>query len=121
MATIQRSLSAKVNDNGKSEIMLRLSLSKNDKIRIKSGIFVSASRFKDGTFIKPRANQQELAELRDAEDRLISLERFLIGLSETHPLNELTKDFIAHEIDKWRNPEKYAPKEVKAKRVHSMR
>lgn len=115
MATIQRSLSAKVNDNGKSEIMLRLSLSKNDKIRIKSGIFVSASRFKDGTFIKPRANQQELAELRDAEDRLISLERFLIGLSETHPLNELTKDFIAHEIDKWRNPEKYAPKEVKAK------
>lgn len=62
MATIQRSLSTKVNDNDKSEIMLRLSLSKNDKIRIKSGIFVLASRFKDGTFIKPRANQQEIAE-----------------------------------------------------------
>ena len=43
MATIQRSLSTKVNDNGKSEIMLRLSLSKNDKIRIKSVIFVLAS------------------------------------------------------------------------------
>lgn len=54
MATIQRSLSTKVNDNGKSEIMLRLSLSKNDKIRIKSGIFVLASRFKDGTFFTKR-------------------------------------------------------------------
>ena len=117
MATIQRSLSTKVNDNGKSEIMLRLSLSKNDKIRIKSGIFVLASRFKDGAFIKPRANQQEIAELRDTEDRLISLERFLIGLSETHPIKELTKDFIAKEIDRWRNPEKYAPKEVKVKKL----
>ena len=117
MATIQRSLSTKVNDNGKSEIMLRLSLSKNDKIRIKSGIFVLASRFKDGAFIKPRANQQEIAELRDTEDRLISLERFLIGLSETHPIKELTKDFIAKEIDRWRNPEKYAPKEVKSKKL----
>ena len=97
--------------------MLRLSLSKNDKIRIKSGIFVLASRFKDGAFIKPRANQQEIAELRDTEDRLISLERFLIGLSETHPINELTKDFIAEQIDRWRNPEKYAPKEVKAKKL----
>lgn len=54
MATIQRSLSTKVNDNGKSEIMLRLSLSKNDKIRIKSGIFVLASRFKDGAFFTKR-------------------------------------------------------------------
>lgn len=60
MAKIQRSLSTKVNDNGKSEIMLRLSLSKNDKIRIKSNIFVLASRFKDGTFIKSRANQRAL-------------------------------------------------------------
>lgn len=105
MATIQRSLSTKVNDNGKSEIMLRLSLSKNDKIRIKSGIFVLASRFKDSTFIKPRANQQEIAELRDTEDRLISLERFLIGLSETYPIKEITKDFITEQIDGGCNPE----------------
>ncbi len=117
MAKIQRSLSTKVNDNGKSEIMLRLSLSKNDKIRIKSNIFVLASRFKDGTFIKSRANQHEIAELRDTEDRLISLERFLIGLSETHPIKEFTKDFITEQIDRWRNPEKYAPKEVRMKKL----
>lgn len=117
MATIQRSLSAKVNDNGKSEIMLRLSLTKNNKIRIKSGLFVLAARFKDGAFIKPRANQHELAELRNVEDTLVSFERFLIGLSETHPIDKLTKDFINDQIDRWRFPEKYVPKEVKQKQL----
>ena len=40
MATITRSLSSKVNGNGESEIMLRLSVSRDLRLRLKSGIFV---------------------------------------------------------------------------------
>lgn len=47
----------------------------------------------------------------------MSLEQFLLKLSETTPHEKLTKDFIAKEIDRWRNPEKYAPKEVKVKKL----
>lgn len=109
MATIQRSLSTKVNDNDKSEIMLRLSLSKNDKIRIKSGIFCPCITIQ-GWYIYKTSCQSagDCRTLRDTEDRLISLERYLIGLSETHLIKELTKDFITEQIDRWRNPEKYA-------------
>lgn len=45
MATITRSLSSKVNGNGESEIMLRLSVSRDLRLRLKSGIFVDPSRF----------------------------------------------------------------------------
>ena len=40
MATITRSLSSKVNANGEAEIMLRLSVSRELRLRLKSGIFV---------------------------------------------------------------------------------
>ena len=48
MATITRSLSSKVNANGEAEIMLRLSVSRELRLRLKSGIFVEATRFRDG-------------------------------------------------------------------------
>ena len=64
MATITRSLSSKVNGNGESEIMLRLSVSRDLRLRLKSGIFVEPSRFRDGKFIMPRADRKTLANLQ---------------------------------------------------------
>ena len=63
MATITRSLSSKVNGNGESEIMLRLSVSRDLRLRLKSGIFVDPARFRDGKFIMPRADRKTLANL----------------------------------------------------------
>ncbi len=40
MATITRSLSSKVNGNGESEIMLRLSVSRELRLRLRSGVFI---------------------------------------------------------------------------------
>lgn len=104
MATIQRSLSSKVNANGNSEIMLRLSVSKNNKIRLKSGLFISPASFKDGAFVKKNANLTTLEEIRSIEDNLISLERFLVGLGEQYSADVLTKDFVTAQLDQWKNP-----------------
>lgn len=53
--------SSKVNGNGESEIMLRLSVSRDLRLRLKSGIFVEPSRFREGKFIMPRADRKTLA------------------------------------------------------------
>ena len=58
MATIKRYISPKVDKRGMSEIFFRISLTKNVKYRVKSGIYINATRFKDGEIIKPRANQK---------------------------------------------------------------
>lgn len=80
MATITRSLSSKVNANGEAEIMLRLSVSRELRLRLKSGIFVEATRFRDGKIIMPRADRKTLAKLQIINDNLVSLESRLISL-----------------------------------------
>lgn len=118
MATIKRSLSTKPDGDGNFEIMLRLCVSRQLVVRLKSGIHISKSRFgHGGSFIKPRANQKELAKVQEAENALVSLEQFLFSLCAMTNPSLLDKDYIIKEIDRWRNPEKYAPKEVKAKKL----
>lgn len=117
MAKIVRSLSAKTDQYGRAEILFRLTINRTTQLRFKTGLYVAASRFKNGEIVKPRANQKELEELREVESSLVSLEQFLLKLTETTPHEKLTKDFIAKEIDRWHNPEKYAPKEAKAKKL----
>lgn len=103
MATIKRSISAKTNPSGRAEIMLRLSISHSVAHRIKSGVFVSPSRFKDGKFIIPR-DAEEKKVIREIEDKVESIEKFLIRLAEDTPLNKLSKDFIMAQLDLFLNP-----------------
>ncbi len=91
MATITRSLSSKVNGNGESEIMLRLSVSRDLRLRLKSGIFVDPSRFRDGKFIMPRADRKTLANLQT--------------ISENTPQNLLSKEFFEDAIMRYNHPE----------------
>lgn len=103
MATIKRSISAKTNPSGRAEIMLRLSISHSVAHRIKSGIFVSPARFKDGKFIMSR-DAEEKRSIREIEDKLDGIEKFLIRLSEDTPLNKLSKDYIMAQLDLFLNP-----------------
>lgn len=105
MATITRSLSSKVNGNGESEIMLRLSVSRELRLRLKSGIFVEASRFRDGKFIMPRADRKTLSELQTISDSLGSLESRLISLCVNTPPNLLTKEFFEDAVMRHNHPE----------------
>lgn len=116
MASIKRYISSKVEGNGRAEIQLRLSLTKNIKLRLKSGLYINPSRFKDGTIIKPRTNQDELAELRDLESRLNNLEAYIYELCENQDVTELTKDFLEKEIYRFHHPKKERkPKEREIK------
>ena len=110
MATIKRSISTKTDAYGRSEIMLRLSVSRELILRLKSGIFVEAIRFKDGKFSFPRADQNETARLRKLEDALSAVERAIIHACENNPHDILTKDFFLDLIERTNHPEKYQVK-----------
>lgn len=117
MATIKRSISKRPDKFGKAEIMLRLSVSRQIILRLKSGIFVDSSRFKDDKFIIPRANPIEAAELRIREAILQDLERLILDECNHIRESDMTKDFFELLIDKFHHPEKYMKKEEKVKEL----
>lgn len=104
MASIIRTISSRVDKTGKAEILLRLSIDHDHKQRIKSGIYISASRFRDGKIIKPRANRKEVEELDSIERTLEDLERFILSLCREHQADSLTKEYILESIENYRNP-----------------
>ncbi|MBD5358853.1 MAG: recombinase [Bacteroides sp.] len=116
MATITRSLSTKIDGNGRSELMLRINSNRTTRVRVRSGIFLEAARFKDGKIVKPKANQKLASELREVENAIYNLEQFIFTLCETTPAEKLTKEFFEKEIYRFHNPRKERkPKEVEQK------
>lgn len=103
MATIKRALSAKTNPSGRAEIMLRVSVSHSVSHRIKSGLFIKKELFKDNKFSNPRDPELK-KEVRDVQDRLDEIEKFLIRICEDTPLNKVTKDFLLTQLDMFLNP-----------------
>ena len=112
MATIKRELSTKVNGNGKSEIILRLTVGRGLQPRLKSGLFINPSRYKDGKIIIPRANQIEAQELQELESRLIAEERHMLDFCESAPRESLDKEVLVAELDRLIHPEQYVQPEV---------
>lgn len=116
MASIKRYLSSKVEGNGRSEILFRLSLTKDIKLRLKSGIYIKPSRFNDGAIVKPRANQEEIAELKEIERKIRDLEDYIYALCEDNPVERLTKEFLTKEIDRFHHPKRERkPKAIEEK------
>ncbi len=103
MATITRSLSKKTNKLGTAEIMLRISVSHSISYRIKSGIYILSSRFKDGKFIMPR-DAEEKKSVREIEAKLEAIEHFLIETTEYTPSDKLSKEYILKQLDNFLNP-----------------
>lgn len=111
MATIKRELSPKVNGDGKSEIILRVSVCRGVQPRIKSGIFIDPTKFHAGAIIKPRAHRIEFAELRQIESELIRAEQFLIDFCLSTPADQLSRETIAAALEAYRHPRDPQPKE----------
>lgn len=114
MATIKRELSQKKNGNGKSEIICRVSICRGVQPRLKSGIFIDPTRFKDGAIIKPRANRKEAAELQKLESDLTALEQYLLDYCTAAPREQLTKESIAAVLDRYRHPDRVEAEESPA-------
>lgn len=105
MATFIRTISAKMDSKGRAEILLRVTISRKCRLRLKTGIYVSVARFKEGQIIKPRANRKEAEELNALEKKLTDMEQFITALCYKTDPAMLTKDYILNEIDRYRHPE----------------
>ena len=103
MATITRNITKGKNPSGKSELLLRLCVSRNLVMRIKTGLWMDPERFDKGTFIMPKDSAAR-AELRSIENRIVDIERFLIDLCETTPSDALTKEMVMEQFDQFMNP-----------------
>lgn len=117
MANITRLLSSKEDGNGKSEILLRISNTRAVRLRLRSGIYIPANRFKNGKISYPRAASEESAQLRQIEEKLSALESELYHLCETTPVEKQTKELFEEAIDRFNHPEKYVKIEEKVKEM----
>ena len=81
MATITLSLSEKVCENGKSEILIRFSVSKSQRYRVKSGLFVSDKRWtKKNEISIPKIETDERKELVKLTSTLESLKSYIFSV-----------------------------------------
>ena len=114
MATLTRNITKGINPMGKAELLLRLSVSRNLVVRLKTGLWVAPERFNKGAFSLPK-DPAARAEIRAIEYKLIDIERFLINLCETTNPDALTKDFLLAQYDLFLHPKpekkKRQPKE----------
>lgn len=106
MATIQRTMTSRLDANGKGEILLRLNVSRAIRLRLHSGIYVDARRFKDGKFVFPRSDQDEVTLLRKQQETISNLEMYLIEKCEGTPTEQMTKDYFQDLIFKFLHPAK---------------
>lgn len=104
MATVKRSMTSKLDGCGNAEILLRLSVSRKLILRLRSSVFINPERFKDCIFRIPRANPIEANEIREIENTIINMERFLINLCETTSPSLLTKEFINEQLELYKHP-----------------
>ncbi|WP_042369425.1 site-specific integrase [Bacteroides neonati] len=113
MAKIDVSISSLVNGSGKSELLFRVNVNRDIRLRVKSGIFVYPNRFKNGVIVLPRAEDGKgtRKEMLDASTTLSNLTVSIINFCETN--KSITKDELVVYIDKYHNPEKYIQKDDK--------
>ena len=117
MAKINITLSSLINDSGKSEILFRININRDIRIRVKSGIFVYPNRFKNGAITLPRLEDGKgtRKNMLEASIALANLTTTIINFIETS--KNATKEDLVLLIDKFHNPQKYI---VEEKRKESM-
>lgn len=101
MASIKKSISTKLDGNGYGQILYRVSITKNAKIRVKTNVFVPAKRWDEA---KERINIGksigfERAELVESDTKLKDLEAKLLRLCEMYPAEVLTKEWIENVLE----------------------
>ncbi len=111
MATITLSLSKKVNQTGKSEIMIRFSANNAQRYRIKSNLFVPVNRWtKKNDISIPKIENDERKNLFDLSVKLNDLKHYLITEYEISDKTQISKAWLSLLVYKFHFHEKYAKK-----------
>ena len=90
MATIALSLSSKVDANGKSQVRVRLTITRTNRPRFKSGVYVRPEWMHDGVLTIPKRGKLNFLEIKEAEEAKAQLDDYVSRL--THISNQLNKD-----------------------------
>ena len=96
MATIKKALSTKIDGQGYSQILFRVSIDKNMKIRLRTGIFIPERRWNEEKerMSYGKAVGTERAEMAEKETRLKDTEAKVLKLCEVFPKDILTKEWL---------------------------
>ena len=105
MAKITATLSSKVDERGKSEILLRFVGGKDYIFRLHSGIWVAPGRWKDGAVVIPRIETKEQKELKTTSARLKDLRQFLLNEFDRAVRAERTKEWMQGAVERFNRPE----------------
>lgn len=111
MPTLSASLSTRVDARGKSEILLRFVGGRDHIYRLHSRLFVPPARWKNGAVVIPRLGTGERAELRETQDRLDALVRWL--LDEFHAADpvRVDRDWMQEAVERFHHPERRGQRE----------
>lgn len=86
MAKITRTLSAKVNPDGQSEILLRIGISRQRQLRLRSGVYVNPRIFRDGEIADPKGRDPgAFREASLARAELAKVEGDLLAAAVENP------------------------------------
>lgn len=99
-----------VNENGKSEILFRITVNRYSRFRVKSGIYIYPERLKNGEIKPQRAEDGDgrRSQMIKAGETLSILKNIIINSCEKNP--DITKSELSVVIDKFHNPHKYEEK-----------
>lgn len=114
MATLKRTLSTKVDPNGKSEFLLRLTVRRGFQVRLKTGIFIEPDRYPDDAFIKTRPGSELNTYIRGIEKKLKAVEDMVLDVCQEESPEIVTKEYLQEKIYDIIKPKAEIPEEKPA-------
>lgn len=104
--TIYHIISTRVRPDGKSEIMIRLSISRTQVFRAKTGIYVKPSCFRNGEILIPRLNSPDRSDAVEAHNALLALgEHIVQEFDKTKHPEDINKEWLKSSIQRFHIPQ----------------
>lgn len=101
MPKISATLSTRVDARGKSEILLRFVSGRDHIYRLHSRLFVPPSRWKNGAVVIPRLGTDEQKDLRELQERLDDLVRFILDEFQEADQERVTREWMQDAVNFW--------------------
>lgn len=101
MAKFQIKTSSKVDDNGKSEVIVRITMSRSNRPSVKTGIKVHANRLRGGEIVVPKIGRLNYAERKEAETEKAKLQAYISRLTAVCKIlpTDASKEAICEAMD----------------------
>lgn len=101
MAKFQIKTSSKVEDNGESQVIVRITMSRSNRPSVKTGIKVHANRLRGGEIVVPKKGRLNYAEVKEAETEKAKLQAYISRLTAVCKVlpTDASKEAICEAMD----------------------